>query len=211
MMWFANNFIDLIVILFVMISGIWGYLYGFIREISKLLSWLVAFFATYFMVPPLIPVFDIDPPLAGYVVLVPVVFIFILVIVRLFARMAEHVLIGRDGMGFTNRMMGLSFGLLRGFGIVCIVYLLLTIIPEIPGDNEPKILVQAKVRPVVLYGSELMGSFLRGQSGVDDLMDDAQDLLGLPEGEGAPVSPDQNGQGGNTSVDGLGAVAGRAF
>ncbi|MBC6444787.1 MAG: CvpA family protein [Alphaproteobacteria bacterium GM202ARS2] len=209
MMWLAHNFIDLIVILFVMISGIWGYLYGFIREISKLLSWLVSFLATYFMVPPLIPVFAIEPVLVGYVVVVPVVFIFILVIVRLFARMAEHVLIGRDGMGFTNRMMGLSFGLLRGFGIVCIVYLLLTIIPDIPGRNEPTILKTAKVRPVILYGSELIGSFFWGQSGVEDLMDDAQELLGLPEKD-SQIVPSRQKSRGQTPVRDDRLMAGRA-
>ena len=183
-MWLTQNFVDLVVILFILVSGIWGYLSGFVREMSKLLAWLISFFATYYAVPPLIPLFDIQPVIVGYIVLVPVFFIFIFVIVSIFSRMVEHLLTSHDAIGFTNRMMGLSFGLIRGFGIICLMYLLATLVPDIPGKNEPQAFVSARVRPLVLYGSEVIGALLHGRAEIKRFLRDTRDILDVPTEEG---------------------------
>ncbi|MBC6497551.1 MAG: CvpA family protein [Alphaproteobacteria bacterium GM7ARS4] len=179
----SSYFVDFLIIMFVLISAIWGYLYGFLREISKLLSWVMAFIATYFAVPALVPIVGIEPVLVGYFVLVPVVFIFILVIVRLLSRVVEHVLSG-DTLGFTNRMMGFVFGLARGFGVVCVAYLLLTIVPGIPGRNEPEIILSAKTRPLIMYGANMIKlTLLRQGLDMKDIEEGASKVLRAGEEE----------------------------
>jgi membrane protein required for colicin V production len=76
--------------------------------------------------------------------------------------------------GMLDRSLGALFGMLRGFVIICIVYMGTTAL--FPGKKQPAGIRDAQLRPVVHFGAEMITALARALLGDHDGTD-AQDLL----------------------------------
>ncbi len=129
------NWVDYFILGVVLLSGAISLLRGFTREALSLAGWVIAIWLAL----------AFAPRLAGH--LVPYVSIpevrlaigFVVILVAtLVATALVNLLVGRlvngTGLGGTDRMLGLSFGMARGVFIVAILVLLggLTTFPDSP-------------------------------------------------------------------------------
>ena len=77
-------------------------------------------------------------------------------------------------VGMLDRSLGALFGLLRGFVVICVIYMATTAL--FPGKKQPEWIRDAQLKPVVHFGAEMITELARAMLGDRD-GEDAQDLL----------------------------------
>lgn len=168
--------LDYIIIGIVLLSSIFGYTRGFVREAFALGSWVIAFLFGFWFGPELASAY---PDLLGDGQVAQIAaFLIVLVITLIVASMIQWglgQLINRTGIGGTDRLLGLLFGAARG-GLVVTVVLMVgqSFFAHTAWWNE----------------SELKYGFLQFEDEVLILLDMASDSLEDPPP--APTLPDIN-------------------
>lgn len=155
---------DIAVIAIMVSSGLLAMVRGFISEVLSILSWVVAALAALLLYPLLTPVVQSVVSTSWLAQGVAALAIFIVVFVAVWAftyRWLEH---GHGGdIGFLDRSFGFVFGILRGFFIVAVAYLIfIWLVPE--RNEHPDWIARARLMPVVDAGAELLGSLAAQQS-----------------------------------------------
>lgn len=159
------TFLDLAVVVIIVLSVIFAIGRGFVEETFSILAWAVAAFATLFFAPRVAPLLrdhfahDWESAAAAYlgvflVVLIPLQF--------MIHRFAETV--RRSEIGPIDRSLGAVFGLLRGFAIIGIAYLLFTVFD--PVRDQPRWVLDARLLPMIQRSSDVIASIVPDQSGV---------------------------------------------
>jgi len=184
------NVLDYIVLGTILLSGMLAILTGFVREMYSLFNWA----ASYFIAVKFYPV--IEPYVQKYISKHATV-----VDVSIFAVFCcSFIILGLIGMLITNfiqgkaltaidRSLGFVFGLIRGFLIVCLIYLVASAVlwpdidkqaqeaataqTEIPDANQPAKpekqsitmsaplwLVEARTRPLLAHGANMLKEFI---------------------------------------------------
>ena len=149
------NIVDLIIVVVVVISGLWGFWRGLVHEALTVGSWIGAIFATLYAFPyatalasRVIPVDLIAQITAGVVT-----FIAVLVVLSLVTRfLARHV--KESSLGPLDRTLGLLFGFLRGAVVICLIWI--GYVSYFPPEDWPQEVVEAKALPLVHKGSEML-------------------------------------------------------
>jgi membrane protein required for colicin V production len=123
------TYLDLALIALAAISGLLAMYRGFARELLSILSWAIAGISViYFVLNYKKMTDDIAqqmgaPPLVAQVVTGAVIFLIVLIVVHLItSRLSDAILDSRVGM--IDRILGLLFGLFRGFILVVIPFML---------------------------------------------------------------------------------------
>ena len=113
---------DYIVIVIVVVSVLLGAWRGVVGEIIALAAWVLAFFAAKMWAGEVAQVFltGIADPAMRIVAAWVCVFIVVLILMAL-VRLALRGLLKALGLSFTDRLLGLFFGLARGLTIVLIL------------------------------------------------------------------------------------------
>lgn len=155
------TWIDIIVIGFMLVSGILAMARGFTREVLSILSWVAAALAALWLFPRFQDqaraMIGEGPKWLADILLVFGIFLVTLIVVTfLTIRIADKILDSR--VGALDRTFGFLFGLARGLVIVVIAYLFFTWL--VPEQSLPTAMREAKSRPVLDYTGEAIRRLL---------------------------------------------------
>ncbi len=122
------TYLDAGLIAIALISGLLAMYRGFAREVLSIVSWIVAVAALGYFVffhkpaaEQLAQQFHV-PTIIAQVVTGAIIFLLVLIVVHLItARISDSILDSRIGM--IDRILGLGFGVLRGFLVVMILFM----------------------------------------------------------------------------------------
>ncbi len=151
--------VDLVVLGLLLLSGIWGFLRGFVREVLGIAGWLGAVAATWFVLPFAQPLardlIAIETVADGAAALL--IFLIALVIFSLIAgAIAQQV--RSSSLGALDRALGFLFGL--GRGALVAVIALLVVQFALRDERLPPWIAEARALPLVQRGADLLQQVL---------------------------------------------------
>ena len=121
------SLIDILVILVLFASLIFGFFRGFVKELMSLMAWISAFFVAYYFSSSVAIVLPFDAEVSiKYVTSFVLIFIFVLIISSILIKFISA-FVHKIGLGASNIILGGLFGILRG---VIIVYFLVFVIEK---------------------------------------------------------------------------------
>ena len=150
---------DIILIVIMLISGGVALIRGFTREVLSILAWVCAAVAAYFGYPAYKSVVRnyIQPDYLADIVLIGGIFLIVLVVLSLLITRLSN-WIAASGIGPLDRALGLAFGLVRGFVLVSIAFLVFIWI--VPHDHYPNWIKRAQSLPAMEYTSKIIVGLL---------------------------------------------------
>lgn len=148
------NWVDLVVLVVVALSGLAGLARGLVREVLGLGAWALALLAAspWGFLPAVAPFMRqriSDPNVAEGAAFLAV-FVPALIILWIVARIVSG-FVQRSAVGGLDRTLGLVFGLARGALIVVIAYILTGL--AIPVEQWPPPVLQARLLPLTWQGA----------------------------------------------------------
>ncbi|MGI4939899.1 MAG: CvpA family protein [Janthinobacterium lividum] len=142
------NWVDLLVLALLLLSALVGLLRGFVREALGLCAWIAAAVLAFQFSPQAEPLArrvigdaSVADPVAFLVVFGVLLIAFLLVAAALGGLVRGSVLGGLD------RLAGFGFGLLRGFAVLVVAYLV--VVPLLPVAGWPLALRASRALPPV--------------------------------------------------------------
>ncbi len=207
------NALDFAVIAVLLVSALLAFGRGFVREVLSIGAWVAAAVATIYGFPYLQPVVrrHIDVALIADLVTGAIIFIATLIVFTAIASLLTRNL-RISVFGALDRSLGFLFGLVRGAVLVCILYLGATWLMK--PDEQPEWLKEARSRPFVEAGAEMLARFLpqtaeRGQAAAEETRQqleraiDAGEALQPPAGAAPDAQPTANpaGPGGDSGYN----------
>jgi len=147
--------LDYIIIAILLVSAALSLLRGFTKEVLSITGWIVSGYAAIFLGPSLKPLLasyiSIDWAITGGAMLI--VFLVSLITFSIGGRFVAASIKG-TGLSALDRTLGVGFGLLRGFFIICMAYFgISSVIPE---NDHPAFITEAKLRPVLQTGTKAL-------------------------------------------------------
>jgi membrane protein required for colicin V production len=148
------NMLDLGVLAVVLLSAIFAFARGFVRESLSILAWAGAALITYLAFDPVYRLVSaaIHTPLLAYVVDGAGVF-FVSLIVLTIATGTLARFVRSSALSPIDRTLGLLFGIARGAALVCLAYLLLDV--SVPYKDRPVWVNGARSTPFLREGADL--------------------------------------------------------
>lgn len=146
---------DIVVLVIVLLSALYGMGRGFTSEILSLLAWVGAAFAALYGFPYVQPWARsvMEPEAFADTVAIIVLGVVALIILKLLAGLVGRAARESD-LGLIDRGLGTLFGLVRGLFVVCVIFLVVNWL--IPRKNFPDWIAEAKTLPLVEFGAELI-------------------------------------------------------
>jgi membrane protein required for colicin V production len=148
---------DIVVLVIIVLSALYGMGRGFTMEVLSLLSWVGAAFVALYGFPLIQPWARsvMEPEAFADTVAIVVLGVVALIILKLLAG-----IIGKSAresdLGLIDRGLGGIFGLARGLFVVCVFFLVINWL--IPRKSFPDWIANAKTLPLVEFGAELIAS-----------------------------------------------------
>lgn len=175
---------DLAVFGIILISALFAFLRGLIRELFSVAAWVGAAFAAIYGLPYIQPVVlaIVRQELIANVLGAAVIFVVTLV----FGSILGHVIVGRvkDSMlSALDRSLGFVFGVARGGVLVCLAFLVLTFV--VSPDDQPRVLRQARTIGLIENGADVLRRLLPVGAGFETTA--RTDDAGRTAGEAAPA------------------------
>jgi membrane protein required for colicin V production len=156
------NWLDLAVTGIVVLSAVFAFARGFVREALSIVAWVGAAAVTvygfnwaYEQVDPHVHNPLLSQVIAGFGLFVGSLLVLTMV-TGIFARMVHA-----TGLSPIDRTLGFVFGLARGTFLVCLAYLLVTM--TVPQSDWPPWLREAKSAPYLNEGADLLKGFIPEQ------------------------------------------------
>jgi membrane protein required for colicin V production len=153
------NWLDLGVVAFFVLSAIFAFARGFVREAFSVVAWVGAAMITlygfawaYGMVDPYVHNPLLSQVIAGFGLFVLSLLVLTMV-TGILARMVHA-----TGFSPIDRTLGFAFGLARGLFLVCAAYLLISV--TLPENDWPPWLREARSKPYLNEGADLLKGFL---------------------------------------------------
>jgi membrane protein required for colicin V production len=153
------NMLDLAVLAVVVLSAIFAFARGFVREALSILAWAGAALITYFSFDPVYRIVSgaIHTPLLAYVVDGAGVFIVSLIVLTIVTGYLAR-FVRSSALSPIDRTLGLLFGIARGVALVCLAYLLLDV--SVPYKDRPGWVNEARSTPFLHEGADLLRDVL---------------------------------------------------
>jgi len=154
---------DWIVVLIVGITAAFGLMRGFIAEVASLAAWVAGFIAVRLFYTPARAIFETasGSELIAAVAAVMGPFLIAVLLVKLIGSFLSNSAKG-SVIGPVDRLLGLGFGLVKGFLAASLIFLLITlgmkIVPS--DDSRPDWLARAKTRPTLALVASAMVSYV---------------------------------------------------
>ncbi|KXW55770.1 CvpA family protein [Ferrovum sp. PN-J185] len=127
------NWIDYVAIGLIGLSTLFGLFRGMVKEVMGIVGWVAAFILAKLTSPILANylIRFIDNPSLRLVAAFVIVFIVVLIIVAIISSMLGFA-VEKTGLGSLNRLLGATFGLVRGYFIFLILIILagFTLLPQ---------------------------------------------------------------------------------
>jgi len=151
------NAFDLIVALVLVSSGIFAFRRGLVREVMALGTWVLASvfsFSFYPMARPFMESHIKNPMLADAATAIGLFCIAIVALVPLGDYLTG--LVKTPTLSSIDRSLGFVFGVVRGFIIMCLVYLGTTFVWPQDQGSQPVWLDQARTKSALAYGVDVL-------------------------------------------------------
>lgn len=175
--------LDLVVIAIVGLSAIVALGRGLVREVFELASWIGALVVAWYAFAPARPIIRdaVGNDILADILTGAAVFIVPLIVFKVLGGVISSAVAGA-GLGFIDRILGLAFGLARGALLVCIAYMVGTML--VKPDRHPAWVTNAKVLPYIKQGTAMLraalppeveqrvGGILGGAAGADGKADE---------------------------------------
>jgi membrane protein required for colicin V production len=196
------NPLDIGVIAIIVLSAIFAFARGFVREALSIVAWVGAAAITVYGFNPVLLFVS---PLVNNVLLAQLIAGFGLFVVSLIVLTIATGYLARlvraSALSPIDRTLGFIFGLARGVLIVCLAYLLLDFVQP---SERPAWIRDAKSAPYLHQGADLLRQFLPEQlkiknAAIDDavralsIADQAREAMGALKVPGPPtvIKPDR--------------------
>ena len=155
---------DIAVIAIMVASGLLAMVRGFVSEVLSILSWVVAALAALLLYPLLTPLVQTFVSANWLAQGISALSIFAIAFITVWAFTYRWLEQGHGGeIGFLDRSFGFVFGIIRGFFIVSVAYLIFVWLVPDRGEH-PSWIARARLMPVVDAGAEILGSLAAQQS-----------------------------------------------
>ena len=167
------NAFDLTLAAVLVSSGIFAFRRGLVREVMALGTWVLASifsFSFYPLAKPLVEAQIKNPMLADAATAIGLFCVAIIVLVPLGDYLSG--LVKTPTLSSIDRSLGFVFGLLRGFIIMCLLYLAMTFAWPEDQDTQPVWLAKAKTKPALAYGVDILKSIVP-----ETVTEDTKDML----------------------------------
>lgn len=155
------NVFDLLVAAVLVASGVFAFRRGLIKEILALGTWVLAAVFTFSFYPMARPFFNEHIKNAMLADAATAVGLFCLAIVTL-VPLGDYLtgLVKSPTLSSIDRSLGFVFGIVRGFVIMCLLYLATTFIWPEGTDMQPSWLAGARTKPALAYGVDMIKSLV---------------------------------------------------
>ena len=156
------SFVDVLVVLTIIVSASLAIWRGFIRETLSIFAWAAAAFATIYFGPSVAHLVKdrFSSPWLGSLIAYAGVFLLVLIPLSFVSyRFSEGV--KHSPIGAIDRSLGAAFGIVRGFAIVGLAYMLFSVVVPVP--TQPAWVSQARLLPVIQESSSIILSLLPGR------------------------------------------------
>jgi membrane protein required for colicin V production len=163
------SFVDLLVVLVILGSAAYATWKGFVSETLSIVAWAAAAFASIYFGPWVGRLLQglISAPwlarLAGYAAVFMVVFIPLSFASYRVAEGVKH-----SPVGPLDRVLGATFGIVRGLAVLGIAYLVFTAF--VPIRSQPAWLINARTLPLVQTSSEVILALIPSHSQHDAVL-----------------------------------------
>ncbi|HXC54518.1 MAG TPA: CvpA family protein [Rhizomicrobium sp.] len=151
----AFSFVDLLVVLVILGSAAYATWRGFVSETLSIVAWAVAALASLYLGPWVARLAQALIATAWIATVVGYAAVFVAIFIPLqFAshRFSEGV--RRSPVGPLDRVLGATFGIVRGLAILGIAYLIFTAF--VPIREQPRWLLEARTLPLIQSSSEVL-------------------------------------------------------
>lgn len=193
-------YVDLIVAAVIVLSALFAFMRGFLREVLSIGAWILAGIAAWFGWPLLAPIVGqhIDHELAVIAISAAAIFVVVLIVVTVIS----HVLTSRvreSALGALDRSLGLLFGLARGALIVCVTLMIMDQFYD--KTQRPDWITQAKSYRLVDAGTEILYGLIpasllkQGESTADTVKTQAQQAVEVGQAIQVITGTGQEGSG----------------
>lgn len=146
---------DVVVIIIILLSSVFAFIRGFLKEFFSLAGWLGAAAITFIAYPHAVQLIDGMFKSSKVVNIVAIVLVFLavlMVIAIINAMILDNLREMR--MGIVDRSLGLLFGLLRGIIIASIIHFAVVILHE--NDEGPEWLTQGETYQITVIGANVI-------------------------------------------------------
>jgi membrane protein required for colicin V production len=154
---------DWIVVLIVGGAAAFGLMRGFIAEVASLAGWVAGFIAVRLFYTPARAIFETASGSEVIAAVAAVLGPFLLAVlaVKLLGSFLTSTA-KSTGIGPVDRLLGLGFGLVKGFLAASLIFLLITLgLKIVPGDDKrPDWLAKAKTTPTLALVASAMVSYV---------------------------------------------------
>jgi membrane protein required for colicin V production len=153
------NPLDIAVIAIVVLSAVFAFARGFVREALSIVAWVGAAAATVYGFNPALERIDplVKNPLLSQLIAGIGLFVGALIILTIVTAFIARG-VRASSLSPIDRTLGFVFGLARGAFIVCLAYLLLDL--SVQQSERPVWLREAKSAPYLHQGADVLRNFL---------------------------------------------------
>ncbi|WP_340150066.1 CvpA family protein [uncultured Sneathiella sp.] len=150
---------DAVILVILLISAIFGFIRGFVKETLSVAGWVGAVFLSLYLFPLLQPIareFILNLLIAD-ILTGAVIFILSLVILSYISHAISEK-VKASSLGALDRSLGIFFGLARGVVLLGIAWLIF--VQFIPEKDRPDWVLQAKMLPLIEGSGEFVARLL---------------------------------------------------
>jgi membrane protein required for colicin V production len=196
------NPLDIGVIAVIVLSAIFAFARGFVREALSIVAWVGAAAITVYGFVPVLGLVDplVKNPLLSQLIAGFGLFVGALIVLTIATSFVAR-MVRASALSPIDRTLGFVFGLARGVLIVCLAYLLLDFVQP---SERPAWIRDAKSAPFLHQGADMLRQFLPEQlkmknAAIDDAVralsaaDQAREAMGALKVPGVPavIRPDR--------------------
>ena len=149
------NLLDIIVIGVILLSGLFAFARGFVKEALSVAAWVGAAFAALYGLPYAAPFAERLLPKGPVADAAAALALFLAALIVL--SLATSAIAGRvkeSSLSAVDRTLGLVFGLVRGLVLVCLLYVALSWALPAGRQQQPGWIAEAKTLPLLANGAE---------------------------------------------------------
>jgi membrane protein required for colicin V production len=149
------NLLDVIVIAVILLSGLFAFARGFVKEALSVAAWVGAAFGALYGLPYAVPLAERFLPKGPAADVTTGFALFLIALVILsFLTSAIAARVKQSALSALDRTLGLVFGLVRGLVLVCLGYIVFSWAMPATGQPQPSWIAQAKTPPLLEKGAE---------------------------------------------------------
>jgi membrane protein required for colicin V production len=150
------NYFDMVVIGIMLLSCVFAFFRGFVKEILSLFAWVGAGFVTVKFFPSVASMLQphFTKPIIAAVCATFILYMGSLIVFAIINRFIIKILKSGSEIGMLDNILGLAFGALRGALIISLGFLMLSL--AISEENRPEWLQKAVTLPYVEKGAILL-------------------------------------------------------